>query len=206
MKKSQAALEFLTTYSWAFLVIIIMVGALAYFGVLSPSKLLPDRCNFGSEVTCNKDSMVVRNVATGVSAIDDDTSEAGNSGAYTVNMRLKNSVGVPIRVTDATATTDTMGAGSCFALLDKDGSGDGFNMVDPGAGGTSTSESGTTADNNYVTWMSDETLSFLVRCTGTTLVAKEKVKFIIEINYYSAAAGSTYNKKVIGEVFSTIQA
>ena len=32
-KKSQAALEFLTTYAWAFLVIIIMIGALAYFGV-----------------------------------------------------------------------------------------------------------------------------------------------------------------------------
>ena len=48
-RKSQAALEFLTTYAWAFLIIIIMIGALAYFGVLSPSKLLPDRRNFGSE-------------------------------------------------------------------------------------------------------------------------------------------------------------
>ena len=51
-KKSQAALEFLTTYGWAFLIIIIMVGALAYFGILSPSKLLPSRCNFGSEFQC----------------------------------------------------------------------------------------------------------------------------------------------------------
>ena len=51
-KTSQAALEFLTTYAWAFLVILIMIGALAYFGILSPSKLLPDRCNFGSEISC----------------------------------------------------------------------------------------------------------------------------------------------------------
>ena len=50
--KAQAALEFLTTYGWAFLVIIIMIGALAYFGILSPSKLLPNRCNFGSEFGC----------------------------------------------------------------------------------------------------------------------------------------------------------
>ncbi|MEK6868878.1 MAG: hypothetical protein AABX74_01500, partial [Nanoarchaeota archaeon] len=62
--KAQAALEFLTTYAWAFLVIIIMIGALAYFGVLSPSKLLPDRCNFGPEVGCNKDFLVVKKAAT----------------------------------------------------------------------------------------------------------------------------------------------
>jgi len=36
-KKGQAALEFLTTYGWAFLVILIMIGALSYFGVLNPS-------------------------------------------------------------------------------------------------------------------------------------------------------------------------
>ena len=45
-KKSQAALEFLTTYAWAFLVILVMVGALAYFGILRSIKILPIRCNF----------------------------------------------------------------------------------------------------------------------------------------------------------------
>ena len=52
-KKSQAALEFLTTYAWAFLVILIMIGALAYFGILDPSRVLPERCNFGSEFECD---------------------------------------------------------------------------------------------------------------------------------------------------------
>ena len=51
-KKSQAAIEFLATYGWAFLIILIVIGALSYFGILSPSKLLPDRCNFGSEFGC----------------------------------------------------------------------------------------------------------------------------------------------------------
>ena len=64
-KRSQAALEFLTTYAWAFLVILIMVSALAYFGVLNPSKLLPDRCNFGSEVSCDKNRMKVDKSDTG---------------------------------------------------------------------------------------------------------------------------------------------
>ena len=50
--KAQAALEFLTTYGWAFLVILIMIGTLAYFGVLSPGKILPNRCLFGTEFQC----------------------------------------------------------------------------------------------------------------------------------------------------------
>ena len=52
MRKGQAALEFLTTYGWAFLVILIMIGALAYFGVLSPDTLLPSRCTFSPEISC----------------------------------------------------------------------------------------------------------------------------------------------------------
>ena len=51
-KKSQAALEFLTIYAWAFLVILIMIGALTYFGIFRPPDLLPDRCNFGTEIGC----------------------------------------------------------------------------------------------------------------------------------------------------------
>ena len=51
-RKSQAALEFLTTYGWALLIILLMIGSLAYFGILSPSRLLPDRCNLGSEMKC----------------------------------------------------------------------------------------------------------------------------------------------------------
>ena len=50
--KSQAALEFLTTYGWAFIVILIVVAAIAYFGILTPSRLLPSRCNFGAEFQC----------------------------------------------------------------------------------------------------------------------------------------------------------
>ena len=52
LMKAQAAIEFLATYGWAFLIILIVIGALSYFGILSPSKLLPDRCNFGSEFSC----------------------------------------------------------------------------------------------------------------------------------------------------------
>lgn len=98
--RSQAALEFLTTYGWAFLVILIMMSALAYFGVLNPSKLLPDRCNFGAEVNCNKNTMIVSNVADN-----------------TLTMRLANNFGVGVVVTAARVTTDVTTAGICTAQI-----------------------------------------------------------------------------------------
>ena len=43
-KKGQAAMEFLMTYGWGILVVLAAIGALAYFGVLNPSKFFPDAC------------------------------------------------------------------------------------------------------------------------------------------------------------------
>ena len=48
--KAQAALEFLTTYGWAFIVILTALGALAYFGVFNIDP--PDKCVIGPEMTC----------------------------------------------------------------------------------------------------------------------------------------------------------
>ena len=75
--KSQAALEFLTTYGWAFLVILIMIGTLAYFGILSPGKILPNRCNFGAEFAC----------------LDHQLKADG-----TLKIKLKNNAGEPITI------------------------------------------------------------------------------------------------------------
>ena len=51
-RKAQAALEFLMTYGWAILVVLVSIGALAYFGVLSPEKFLPAKCTLQSGITC----------------------------------------------------------------------------------------------------------------------------------------------------------
>ena len=51
-RKSQAALEFIMTYGWAILVVLVAIAALAYFGVLSPSQFLPNRCTFQSGIAC----------------------------------------------------------------------------------------------------------------------------------------------------------
>jgi len=51
-RKSQAAMEFLMTYGWAILVVLVAIGALAYFGVLSPDRFLPAKCTLPAGVAC----------------------------------------------------------------------------------------------------------------------------------------------------------
>ncbi|MDP2907231.1 MAG: hypothetical protein Q8O03_04790 [Nanoarchaeota archaeon] len=60
MRKGQAAMEFLMTYGWAILVVLVAIGALAYFGVLSPEQFLPEKCTIstGSGLFCIDHSAV----------------------------------------------------------------------------------------------------------------------------------------------------
>jgi len=51
-KHSQIALEFLTTYGWAILLMTVMVGVLAYYGVINPEKMVKPRCVTGSDFIC----------------------------------------------------------------------------------------------------------------------------------------------------------
>ena len=50
--KGQAALEYMITYGWAFVVIIAAVGVLGYFGFLNPNKYIPESCEFGEQLKC----------------------------------------------------------------------------------------------------------------------------------------------------------
>ena len=50
--KAQAAMEFLMTYGWAILVVLAAIAALAYFGVLSPEKFLPEKCVIQPGIAC----------------------------------------------------------------------------------------------------------------------------------------------------------
>ena len=52
-KKAQAAMEFLMTYGWAILVVLFAIGALAYFGVLSPARFLPASCTLMPGLGCS---------------------------------------------------------------------------------------------------------------------------------------------------------
>lgn len=52
MAKAQAAIEFLTTYAWAILVVLIAIGALVAAGVLNPNRFLPKSCILMPGLSC----------------------------------------------------------------------------------------------------------------------------------------------------------
>ena len=64
-RKAQAAMEFLMTYGWALLVVLIVIGVLMYSGFANISNLLPEKCTFSISVNCldhsvKKDSIQLR--------------------------------------------------------------------------------------------------------------------------------------------------
>lgn len=129
-KKGQAAMEFLMTYGWAIVVVLAAIGALAYFGVLSPNKLLPDRTTFTTPLP-NVDNAVI-NLATG-------------GATATIEVAFKNNKGVAIKNITEVAFIAAQSA-DCSAIVlshvyDKDGAdlistptttignGDGFRLM-----------------------------------------------------------------------------
>src|SRR3989338_9140148 len=97
-RKSQAALEFLMTYGWAILVVLVAIGALAYFGVLSPDKFLPSKCTFPAGLAC------LDHKAT----------------ATSLQIIAKNSLGYDITVTDVKAQQCTALTGLSISVSNGD--------------------------------------------------------------------------------------
>ncbi|HIH20406.1 TPA: hypothetical protein HA244_04015 [Candidatus Micrarchaeota archaeon] len=83
-KKGQAALEYLVTYGWAILAIVIVAAILWYFGIFNPSKYAGSKQSGGFATA---------------TVIDYTT-----TGANTVNIRFGNSAGTSI--TSVVATID----------------------------------------------------------------------------------------------------
>lgn len=86
MKKAQAALEFLTTYGWAFIVILVLISAMSVFGVFDNVGV--DKCVAGQGFTCE-------------STMITDTTQ---------KFKFKNTLGTEISISNASAkikSTDT---------------------------------------------------------------------------------------------------
>ena len=84
--KGQAAMEFLMTYGWAILVVLAAIGALAYFGVLSPDNLLPERCAGPPGLDCLEKASL-------------------DASADTIELAFKNNLGQTITLTGVEATS-----------------------------------------------------------------------------------------------------
>jgi len=92
--KSQAALEFLMTYGWAILVVLVAIGALAYFGVLDPDRFLPSRCTLPAGIAC----------------IDHEVSEILGTGVGEVYIVIRNGLGYDIEQVSIAASDCTSGS------------------------------------------------------------------------------------------------
>lgn len=51
-RRGQVAMESLMVYGWAILGVLIVIAALAYFGVLNPQQFLPTKCQLPVGLTC----------------------------------------------------------------------------------------------------------------------------------------------------------
>ncbi len=53
MRKGQVAVEYLMTYGWAILALLIVIAAIFASGILSPTYLISEECSFGNNMPCN---------------------------------------------------------------------------------------------------------------------------------------------------------
>lgn len=69
LKKGQEAIEFIMTYGWAILLILAIIGAIAYFGTIDECVILPEKCaennnapiikNITCEITPNVNTIIL---------------------------------------------------------------------------------------------------------------------------------------------------
>ena len=225
VKKGQGALEFLMTYGWAFLVILIMIGALAYFGVLNPQRFLPDRCMFTSQFNC--ENPVIRNEGDGTATIllefrnnlgedlyfnltdietdftefDDKNPGTGLTGGWTV-YALNTANPPDLGTGQVLACFDQNDDGVCGATAldeDQDVAADGgvdANSLNDGAPDQDTMlKAGET--KYMVIHFSDEDAS--------RLPEGSKVKFDVTLKYWSTDSNAALGKKITGEVYTTVE-
>ena len=91
-KRGQAALEFLMTYGWAILVVLVVIGALSYFGVLNPKMLMPEKCTLPSGFSC-EDHLI--------------TADGTGTGHDSIVFKIRNGFGKTMQITNFTTDTDS---------------------------------------------------------------------------------------------------
>ncbi len=96
-KRGQAAMEFLMTYGWALLVVLVAIGALAFFGVLNPGQFLPSTCTITPGIACN----------------DFKVAEGGTPITGTVDLRLQNGFGDSLTTVTVDIDIGQDGANDC---------------------------------------------------------------------------------------------
>lgn len=176
-KKAQGALEFLMTYGWAFLVILVMIGALAYFGVLNPTRFLPDRCMFSTPpFNCKGQEFTIKDAVTD-----------------TFQIQLQNTFGRGVKVSNINITfTD-------FPSIDCNSAAGSLTLM-----GTASAANGVFAVPVEVP---EGSLALLKgSCAlGTDLEVGRKTKVLVQVTWKESSSSSGITKISEGELYAQVQ-
>jgi hypothetical protein len=171
-KKGQSALEFLMTYGWAILVVLAAIGALAYFGVLSPDKFASPKCVSQVGLTCSGNAVL---------------------GANTVTFTLDNNMGndISFAIADANAITLTPGGTNTMTCTSQ--------AVCPrgtAANGATCASTGNAASLNVVD--GNGVTVVLTGCTynAAAMASGKMYKFDVKMRYTNSASSLLENKVV----------
>jgi hypothetical protein len=150
-KKGQAAMEFLMTYGWAILVVLAAIGALAYFGVLSPDKFLPEKCLGSAGLDCTEKASIT----------------SGTAGNGRISFALKNNLGHNINLTGiADGSTETS---SCDAITSATASVNG-----------ATAQTFEGAGSAAVTVNNGQAIAIIITCTNALAEGRATADFSLE--------------------------
>ena len=114
--KSQAALEFLMTYGWAILVVLVAVGALAYFGVLNPDRFLPTKCTLQAGIACLDHKVQGTAGAGGVGIVTARITNSLGYGIDTISVKAGNCGDYPGSAGSTGSLTMANGASSTYTI------------------------------------------------------------------------------------------
>ncbi|MCF7861254.1 hypothetical protein K9M79_03325 [Candidatus Woesearchaeota archaeon] len=189
-KKGQAALEFLMTYGWAILVVLVVIGALSYFGVLNPTNLLPEKCALEIGLDCT-DYIVTDG---GLSANGDDE----------IKIKLTNGRGKDVYITaiwvaevDVSVDVDVIGL-AWEGYTDAVAANNDQGMPRP------------IGSETYIQIPNGESQIFTLDCTGLDNAAchingeDRKAKMEIYVKYFNQGSDSSMEHKMTGELLANI--
>ena len=88
-KKGQAAMEYLMTYGWAIVVLVVVIAALMATGAFNPSYLIGEECTLQPDLSCTGHVLYL------------DT-----GGTPQLEFRISNGLGYDMRLTGITVTTN----------------------------------------------------------------------------------------------------
>jgi hypothetical protein len=96
MKKLQAAMEYLMTYGWAILIIVLALGVLYSLGVFNPAKLKPVACVFSAPFSCDIQSFTSSGQLTFTFAQGSGKTYVINKIACVDNSLIDTNTGLPV--------------------------------------------------------------------------------------------------------------